>query len=232
MAKTENLDLIINNAVALYPRIDRTYRFDNQEKRSVPCDPLDDGAEYSMRFKVSKTHAKEICDRMKAVYAEAKKENWPEFKNPFKKEEDGTWSYKTTLKGAYDGQKTRKPSQCDAKTKPLPDDFQLTTDSVINIAVQLVPYSTALANGVSLRLRGVQVIELAERKERSPFQAMDGFEIDESNPFTPVEASAEVDEFDEPEEEPAPKKRAAKKSEPEPESNDLADVLEAWGDED
>ena len=56
MAKAENLDLIINNAVALYPRIDRTYRFDNTENRSVHCDPLDDGAEYSMRFKVSKAH--------------------------------------------------------------------------------------------------------------------------------------------------------------------------------
>lgn len=231
MAKTENVQYIIENATALYPRIDRTYRFDNMENRSVPCDPLDDGAEYSMKFKVPQAQAKEIFARMKEVYDEAKKDNWPEFKNPFKKEEDGNYSCKTSLKGAYDGQKTRKPGQFDSKVKPLPDDFQLTTDSVINVAVQLVPYATALANGVSLRLRSVQVVKLAERKERNPFEAVDGFEADESNPFSAVAAPAEVDGFDEPEEEPAPKKRAAKKAEPKPESSDLADVLEAWGDE-
>ena len=52
MAKTENPQYIIENATALYPRIDRTYRYDNMENRSVPCDPLDDGAEYSMKFKI------------------------------------------------------------------------------------------------------------------------------------------------------------------------------------
>lgn len=236
MAKTENPQYIIENATALYPRIDRTYRYDNMENRSVPCDPLDDGAEYSMKFKIPQAQAKEIFARMKAVYDEAKKDNWPEFKNPFKKEEDGNYSYKTSLKGAYGTDKTKKPTQYDAKVKPLPEDFQLTTGSVVNIAAQLVPYSTAIASGVSLRLRSVQVVELAERQERNPFEVVDGFESDEGNPFSavsaPVSAPAEVDGFDEPEEEPAPKKRAAKKTEPKPESSDLADVLEAWGDED
>lgn len=235
MAKAENPQYIIKNATALYPRIDRTYRYDKSENRSVPCDPLDDGAEYSMKFKIPLAQAKEIFGIMKGVYDEAKKDDWPEFKNPFKKEEDGNYSYKTSLKGAYGTDKTKKPTQFDAKVKPLADDFQLTTGSVVNIAVQLVPYSTALASGVSLRLRSVQVIELAERQERNPFEAVDGFEADESNPFTAVTsapAPAEVDGFDEPEEEPAPKKRATKKAEPKPESSDLADVLEAWGDED
>lgn len=235
MAKAENPQYIIKNATALYPRIDRTYRFDNADNRSVPCDPLDDGAEYSMKFKVPQAQAKEMFAQMKALYNEAKQDNWPDFKNPFKKEEDGNYSYKTSLKGAYGKEKTKKPSQFDAKVNPLPDNFQLTTGSVVNIAVQLVPYSTALANGVSLRLRSVQVVELAERQERNPFEAVDGFEANEGNPFTAVTsapAPVEVDGFDEPEEEPAPKKRAAKKTEPKPESNDLADVLDAWSDED
>jgi hypothetical protein len=45
---------LVNNVEALYPRINKTYRFDNAENRSVACDPLDDGAAYEMSFVMSK----------------------------------------------------------------------------------------------------------------------------------------------------------------------------------
>jgi hypothetical protein len=41
-------------------------------------------------------------------------------------------------------------------------DFQLTSGSTVNVAVQAVPYMTGMASGVSLRLRAVQLLELAE----------------------------------------------------------------------
>ena len=40
---------IIKNVEVMYPRINQTYRFDTTENRSVPCDPLDDGAAYTTR---------------------------------------------------------------------------------------------------------------------------------------------------------------------------------------
>lgn len=235
MSDDKQPNYIIRNATALYPKIDRTYRYDSGENRSVPCDALDDGAEYSVKFKVDEATAKELFGFMKELYNDRKKSNWPEFKNPLKKEEDGTFSYKASLKGAYNGQKTNKPNQCDAKLKALPDDFQLTTGSTVNIAVVGIPYSAAIGAGVSLRLRGVQVIKLAEKQQRSPFEAVDGFEFDSGNPFAesaPVASTPADDEgFDDVEENSAPKKRPSKKAEAPAEKTALADVVDAWGDD-
>ena len=36
---------VISNAIAIYHKIDRTYRFDTAENQSVPYDALDDGEE-------------------------------------------------------------------------------------------------------------------------------------------------------------------------------------------
>jgi hypothetical protein len=58
----------------------------------------------------------------------------------------------------------------------LPDDFMLTTNSKVNVAVMIVPYNTGSLNGVSLRLRAVQVLELAELEGGDdPFDKVDGF---------------------------------------------------------
>ena len=228
---------VITNAIAIYPKIDRPYRFDNTENRSVPCDALDDGAEYTLQFKTDEDTARALYSYMKALYNERKKSNWPDIKNPFKKTDDGMFQYKASLKGAYNGEKTNKPAQYDAKTQKLPDDFQLTSDSVINIAVVGVPYSASMGAGVSLRLRGVQVIKLAERQSVSPFSAVDGFDVNESNPFAqsaPVSKADDLDGFDEPApaepaiEEPT---KVVKKSAPAPaESEDLSAIIDNWDD--
>lgn len=227
---------VISNAIAIYPKIDRTYRFDTAENRSVPCDALDDGAEYTLQFKVDEATARALYAYMKALYNERKKSNWPDIKNPFKKTDDGMFTYKANLKGAYNGEKTIKPAQYDAKTQKLPDDFQLTSDSVVNIAVVGVPYSASMGAGVSLRLRGVQVIKLAERQSVSPFSAVDGFDVNESNPFAvskPAPVAEDLDGFDAPAEEPAVEEptKVVKKSAPAPaESEDLSAIIDNWDD--
>ena len=38
---------IIENVEALWPKLDRTYVFDQKVKRSMPCDPRDQNAEFS-----------------------------------------------------------------------------------------------------------------------------------------------------------------------------------------
>lgn len=184
MAKAENNpQYTLKNVTVLYPRINRPYRYDAGERRSVPCDALDDGAEYSMKFKMDKATAKGLLEWMSEHYEAARKPNWPDLDNPFEKSDDGMFIYKTSLKAAYNGEKTKKPVQYDAKARPLPGDFELTTGSVANLAVSGIPYSARIGNGVSLRLRAVQVIELAQRREYSPFEAQDGFEYDSGNVF-------------------------------------------------
>ena len=238
MAEPQNPQFTLKNVTALYPRINRPYRYDAGERRSVPCDALDDGADYSMKFKMDKKTAKGLLDWMSEAYEAKRKSNWPDLEIPFEKAEDGTLIYKASLKAAYNGEKTKKPGQFDAKARALPADFELTTGSVVNIAVTAIPYSARIGNGVSLRLRAVQVIDLASKAEYSPFEAQDGFEFDSSNTFADetVKRPAPSLSLDEDEDdtvaeaeptkrEPKPKAKADKKPA-------LADVVDGWLDED
>ncbi|MEK9698448.1 MAG: hypothetical protein VW270_21940 [Candidatus Poseidoniales archaeon] len=217
---------------ALYPRINKTYKFDNGENRSVPCDPLDDGATYEMSFKMDEKQAKALMTAMASAYKEKREAKWPEkFPVPFSKDDDGMYIGKAKLKGAYGKDATAKPKQYDAKNKVLPDDFQLTTGSTVNIAVVLVPYNMRDA-GVSLRLRAVQVIKYVPLQVASPFDEVDGFDSNEGesdeSPFFDLEADSGV-ELEEVVEE--PKKKAAKvKSAAPKEKEDLSDLVDAWDD--
>ena len=69
----------IGNVEALYPRINKTYKFDSGENRSVPCDPLDDGAAYEMSFKMNQDSSQGAhdCDGA-SVYKEKRDAKWPE----------------------------------------------------------------------------------------------------------------------------------------------------------
>jgi len=63
----------------------------------------------------------------------------------------------------------------DAARNKLPDDFMLTSGSKMNLAVTIVPYNTGSINGVSLRLRAVQVLELQELAQGvDPFDQIEG----------------------------------------------------------
>ena len=124
-------------------------------------------------------------------------------------------THKAKLKGAYGNEATRKPAHYDAKGVKLPEDFMLTNGSLVNVAVVCVPYNMR-DNGVSLRLRAVQVVDLKPMKDDNPFTAVDGFEAKEAdeNPF----------EDDAPIEEP---KKVATKPTPEPKKggDDLASLV-------
>ena len=225
----------------MWPRIDKPYRYDTMEQRTIPCNPTDDGASYTLQFRMTTEQARELWNKMAHAYLNKKEESWPaEFDRPFKKEEDGTWTFKAKLKGAYGTDATRKPTQYDAKGVKLPDDFQLTTGSKINIAVVFVPYYMREA-GVSLRLRAVQVLELKEMKEESPFASVDGFQFSkEDNPFDSVDGfqfSGEDNPFESaskeaeksPVEEP---KKVNKKSTPTAKDvdDDLSAIVDNWDD--
>ncbi len=238
------MNYMIKDVQALYPRINRTYRFDSAENRSVPCEPTDDGAAYSMQFVMDVDQAKELMTAMAKTYKEKRDPKWPEkFPAPFKKNDDGMYVGKVTLKGAYGKELTSKPKHFDAATVELPEDFQLTTGSTVNIAVIFIPYNMANA-GVSLRLKAVQVTNYVPPVVQNPFDVVDGFtNTDGENPFTvvktPAESPVEVDELEEIEldaiEEPVeePKKKGAKvKTAPTPKDKEgLDDLINDWDDE-
>ena len=162
----------------------------------------------------------------------------------FKKQDDGTFIGKASLKAAYSGNST-SIEQFDSKNKVLDPGFQLTTGSIVSIAVEFFPYKMS-GGGVSLRLRGVQVKKYIPYKPASPFEVEeDGFTVDEgsSSPFTAVDSddgfesstTSEPDPFDnEDEEEPVkePVKRKKKKDIVEEDDDDIEDIISSWGSDD
>jgi len=220
---------LINEVEALWPRLNGTYRYDNKEKRSVPCDPFDEGAQYGINFRMSKTQAKDLRKAMIQAYKEktATEKNWPEkFASPFIEEEEGTFTFKASLKGAYGKDATRKPAQFDSKNTKLDDEFLLTTGSTVNVAVSFVPYNAggSMGNGVSLRLRAVQVLKYVPMESRSPFDTTDGFEASDGNPFAIVSSPEENGEIKE------PKKVAKKNATPKAKDPELDAIVDDWDD--
>ena len=212
---------IIKNVEALWPKINRTYPFDSNEGRSVPCEPNAQNAEYSIQFRMDNATAKGLFPAMSECYQANKKDKWADkLERTFVKDDEGMFTHKANLKGAYKNQKTQKPLQVDANNHKLPDEFLLTTGSTVNIAVQFVPYDMGGKQNVSLRLRAVQVIKYVPMEERNPFEATDGFVFNktEDNPFT-EDAVAE------------PKKVVKKPSPPTKDADaDLSSIVDDWDD--
>jgi len=172
--------VVFEGVTAKYPRLNQTYKFDTMENKTIPCNALDDGASYTLDFEVNNDDAQAFLDKIDAVYKEAgkadTKRKWkaePTY-TPYK-EIDGVPQIKSKLKGSYSGEKTNPPVQKDADSNKLPEDFELTTGSKVNVWGQLFAYNTGAVSGVGFRLKGVQVLELAERAENDPFEITDGF---------------------------------------------------------
>lgn len=182
--KITDMGEVFNDVTVMYPRINRTYRFDSVENKTVPCDPMDDGAAYELSFMIDKDEARDLHKRCMELFKQAaandpKGRKWPEKPTylPYKEGADGdAFTVKAKLKGAYGADKTRPPVQKDAQRKDLPDDFMLTTNSKCNIWGVLFAYNTGAVSGVSYRLKGVQVLELAEMQSSGdPFSETSGF---------------------------------------------------------
>jgi len=238
MAKVESY--IIRKVVARYPRLNRTYRYDptaGERGKSVPCDPTADGAKYELQFVMDAAQAKDLYTVMATAYnaRAASEKSWPKklgkATEVFKKDEDGNYIAKAVLKGAYGADETKPPKQVDSKNNPLPKDFELTMGSTVNVQVSCVPYSMR-DHGVSLRLRAVQVLELAESEDYSPFGSEEGFSVEEAPTMisgfeideTPAAPAVVDDAF----EDEAPKVRATKKP-PVVEEAKLDSLVSEWG---
>ena len=180
MKMLSNNQVLFEKVTAKYPRINQTYKYDNKEGRRIPCSPSDDGAEYTLDFEMNNKDAQQFLDKIEEVYKEAakadtKREWKPKPLHIPYKEIDGICIGKSKKKGAYNGEATAKPRQVDSDTKELPQDFELTTGSTIDVFGKLFAYNTGANYGVGFRLTAVKVEELAERMESIPFEKSDGY---------------------------------------------------------
>ena len=63
-----------------------------------------------------------LSNAMKKAYADNRDEDWDEkLTNPFVKDDNGTYTHKANLKGAYNGETTTKPLEVDSQGTPLPE---------------------------------------------------------------------------------------------------------------
>lgn len=234
---------LIQEVEALYPRLDQPYRWSQKENRSVPCEWDEKGASRTMKIVVGYGQAVKLRKAMAEAYKEKAVEGWPKFKDNFilmegsLKGKDAVFHIKTQL-ACFDA-KTRV-RQFDASNNLLPDDFQLTSGSTINVQVTLVPYNSDTGNGTSLRLSAVQVLKLLPMAATSPFDKVDGYTSTDASPFTENAIEGESDGTDDWDEEAGeveePKKKAtSKKGSPEVENDadddDLDAIIDEWSDE-
>jgi len=237
---------LLKNVKAKYPRIDKPYKYDSNagdNGGTIPCEAMDANAKYETSFVLDEDQAKKLYKAMSVAYTEGRDDSWEEkLQMPFKKQEDGSFLGKANLKGAYKGVATGGVPQFDADNKMLDKDFQLTSGSTINLSFELVPYKMS-SSGVSLRLRGVQVIDYAPLQSFSPFEAEKGFTsapagenktaedmfgiVEEEEEV--VEAVEAVEAVEEAVKEPV--KRASKKEKPATVSPDMASIIDDWGSE-
>jgi hypothetical protein len=230
---------ILKNVEVKYPRIDQPYRFDinaGEKGKTVPCLATEGDAKYELSFVVSKAQAKDLYTAMAAEYNAKKDKSWaPKLSNPFSTDEDGQITGKANIKAVYKNGPTGVPAQFDADNNRLPDDFKLTDGSTINLALELYAYKMA-NSGVTLRIRGVQVINYIPYSSPSPFGAEEGFTQGDSAEEEEVEENvADIFAADDSEDEVAvaePTKRAKKKAPTPPVDDDLSDVIDEWGSED
>ena len=223
----------IENVEALWPRIDQPYHFNEKANKSMPCGARDQGAEYSIEFRMDKDVAQKLHKEMSASYTQNRQDNWTaKLEIPFVKEDDGRYKHKSNIKGQYKGRLTQV-LQVDSKGNRLPSDFKLTTGSTVNLYIEFNPYKMGNRCGVNLRLKAVQVVKYYEYSAPIEFDIVDGgytMDVEDDTLVIPP-VNETTDSFDEETvEEP---KKAAKKTAPPPTAaaqDDLSSIVEDWDD--
>lgn len=163
-----------------------------------PDTKFDSNGIYSVTLLIPEAEAAEICEYLdglvqarydEEVKAKPKLKNGLSTKTPYEPEYDqngnptGNTEFKVKLKAKVqtrDGSVyEQKPIVVDAKRKPMDTDVGIGNGSVIKVAYEPIPYMMASTKqvGVSLRLKGVQVIDLVEYGSggSSMFDEEDGY---------------------------------------------------------
>ena len=186
----------LSNIEIIWPKLDVPYWYDKTAPN--PFDPdktgydirlekTDDRGAYKCGFLITYEQAGELAGKMHEAFTthpKTKGKVWAipqlnpstglkaevpvtELKHIFQKHDDypDRWIVKT--KNNCFGDPKTKPPVYDASGKEYPDDFQLTRNSKGHANIKIDPWAAASC-GVSLRLEGLLITELAERQEFAP----------------------------------------------------------------
>ena len=195
----------IENVECLWPKLDRAYKFDAMQNRSVNTDATDPEGSYEVNLVLTAAQAKELAGKMRSEFTAQRKDDWKDWTpksldEVFKKDETGHYVAKITKK-TY-GDAGSKPLQYMQDGSPAAADFQLTSGSKIHIQFLIKPWQYAKKVGVGLRPTDIMVVELAERTSAgsgNPFahKAVGGNPFglpDQSTPSAPPPALSDIDD--------------------------------------
>ena len=139
----------ILDCFAVWPKINQPYIWSDSENRTVPSPDVNDkAAHYELMINLKEKQLKELIEAIRKAWKDAiasgyvTKENADKCSDPknfmkITKLDDKTYNVACKQKN-YDAYS--KPKQFGADKQPLPDDFELTTESHIHIAVQFYFY--------------------------------------------------------------------------------------------
>ena len=188
----------ILDCYAVWPKINQPYIWSDSENRTVPSPDVNDkAAHYELMINLKEKQLKGLIEAVRQAWETAIKtsrvslENAAKCKDPkammkIEKQADKTYNVACKIKN-YD--KDCKPLQFAADKQKLPDDFELTTESHIHIAVQFYFYQKG--KGLHIQPKKIRVVQLAARQTPA---MIDDFEA-EAAPTDP-----DADDFDAPQE--------------------------------
>jgi len=183
----------ILDCYAVWPKINQPYIWSDSENRTVPSPDVNDkGAHYELMINLKEKQLKELIEAIRKAWKDAiasgyvTKENADKCNDPktmmkITKLDDKTYNVACKQKN-YDAYS--KPKQFGADRQPLADDFELTTESHIHIAVQFYFYQKG--KGLHIQPKKIRVVELAARQTPAmvdDFEAEAAPVADNADPF-------------------------------------------------
>ena len=188
----------ILDCYAVWPKINKPYIWSDSagpNGRTIPAsDPTGRDTHYELGINLKEKQLKELIEAVRQAWKNAietgkvTKDNADKCNDPkafmkIEKQADKTYNVKCKIMN-YD--KDCKPLQFAADKQKLPDDFELTNESHIHIAVNFYFYQKG--KGLHIQPKKLRVVQLAPR------QMVDDFEA-EAAPIDP-----DADDFDAPQE--------------------------------
>lgn len=182
--------------IAVYPKIEKPdTKFNADGVYSIDLD-LDGPAAEELIGKLTKVADESYAAECKAKGKKALKRS----DMPWKMVDDGKTRFKFKLKakgGSGEKMWDQKPALFDAKGSPVKD-LNVGSGSIVKVAFDVVPYFTAMVGqGISLRLRAVQIIELrqfiaGDNFDAFGFKATEGF-VKETEAVTTFDSDSDND---------------------------------------
>lgn len=172
MAQTNKVTFMTPQGIAVYPWLTR------------PDDKFDTDGVYKTKLRMSQDEGKALAERIKKVANDEFGEK-AKIKLPFETDSE-TGELVFMAKSKY------RPQMTDASGQVLPENKTppIMGGATLKLAGTIFPYDVGSNKGISLQIRAVQIIELAEGTNTgsNPFEAVEGGFI-ASNDNTPSEGA-------------------------------------------